>query len=133
MKQQEQILPESGVTHKIIGAAMEVHGQLGCGFLESVYEEAMDCELGTSGLKYERQKPINIYYKEKMIKQFIVDLVVEDKVIVELKAIKALTDIEKAQVINYLKASEYEIGLLLNFGSKSLECKRYIFSNPRNQ
>ncbi len=121
------------LTGKVIGVAMEIHRHLGSGFLESVYEEAFAYELSLNNIDFERQKPINIFYKDKIIKNFICDIIVEDKVIVELKAIKTLTEIEIAQTINYLKATKHEIGLLFNFGSKSLEFKRLIETNLRNQ
>ncbi|MCF7954217.1 MAG: GxxExxY protein [Phycisphaerae bacterium] len=116
----------SDLTGKIIGAAMEVHSNLGPGFLESVYEEALVVELGIRNLVFERQKDINVFYKEVKIKQFICDILVEDKVIVELKALKQLTDIEYAQTLNYLKATGLKVGLLFNFGEKSLKYKRFI-------
>ena len=122
----ESELLYSELTRKVIGAAMEVHSTLGPGFLESVYEEALVVELEIQNIKFERQKSIEVYYKEVMIKQFVCDLLVEDKVIVELKAIKQLTDIEYAQTLNYLKATGTKVGLLLNFGEKSLKYKRFI-------
>lgn len=121
------------ITGKIIGIAMEIYNQLGRGFLESVYEEAFAYELELNKINFKRQEPMDVYYKGRRIKQFICDLLVEDKVIVELKAIKRITDSEIAQTINYLNAAKYEVGLLINFGSKSLEFKRLIKTNPRNQ
>ena len=121
------------VTGRIIGLAIEIYNQLGRGFLESVYEEAFAYELELNKINFKRQEPVDVYYKGKKIKQFICDLIVEDKVIVELKAIKRITDLEIAQTINYLNAVKYEVGLLINFGSKSLEFKRLIKNNPRNQ
>lgn len=120
----------SELTRNIIGAAMEVHGILGSGFLESVYEEALAIEFDLRRIPYERQKPIDVRYKGRPAKQFICDFVVSDKVLVELKAIKEISDIEQAQVLNYLKSSRLNLGLLLNFGSSSLEIKRLIDSNP---
>jgi GxxExxY protein len=116
----------SDLTRKIIGAAMEVHSRLGCGFLESVYEEAMAVELELCGLKYERQKAIDVFYRGREIKQFICDILVEDKVLIELKALSQLTDIEYAQILNYLKATGLKLGFLMNFGKKSLDYKRFI-------
>jgi GxxExxY protein len=122
----EDRYPSKELTKGIIGAAMEVHSQLGSGFLESVYEEAMVVELGLRGISYERQKMLDVFYKEMKVKQFICDFLVNGAVIVELKAIKTLTDVETAQVLNYLKATGLRLGLLLNFGAKSLEYKRII-------
>ena len=116
----------SELSRAIIGAAMEVHKILGVGFLESVYEEALAIEFDLRAIPFERQKLIDVAYKDKIAKQFVCDFVVYGKIIVELKAIKGISDIEQAQVLNYLKASGLSLGLLLNFGSSSLEVKRLI-------
>ena len=126
MHLEKNSLVASGLTGEIIGAAMEVHSQLGPGFLESVYEEAFAVELELKGINFQRQQELPVFYKGRNIKQFVCDFIVENQVIVELKAIKQIGEIEKLQVINYLKASGYEIGLLFNFGEKSLEWKRLI-------
>ncbi len=115
------------ITEKIIGAAMEVHRVLGAGFLEAVYEEALCIELGRIGLKYKNQEELKIIYKDVILKhRYRADLMVEDKVIVDTKATSGLTAIDEAQVFNYLKVTRKKIGLLLNFGKKSLEWKRII-------
>ena len=115
------------LTHKIIGAAMEVHRELGPGFLEYVYEESLCHELNLREIYFERQKELDIYYKDLLIpKKYKPDLIIENKVIVELKATSGLMKIEEAQLLNYLKATKLRIGLLLNFGTKSLEIKRRI-------
>jgi GxxExxY protein len=116
----------SDLTREIIGAAMEVHSNLGAGFLESVYEEAISVELNLCGLRYERQKPIDVFYKNRKIKQFVCDILVEDKVLVELKALGQLTTTEHSQILNYLKATGLKVGLLVNFGAESLDYKRFI-------
>jgi len=116
----------SEITGPVIGAAMEVHKVLGPGFLESVYEEAFAIELDLRNISYKRQQPIDIFYKEKLAKHFVCDFIIEDLVIVELKALSQLGDIAKAQVLNYLKATRLPIGLLLNFGARSLEYKRFV-------
>jgi GxxExxY protein len=123
------------LTGDIIGAAMEVHNQLGPGFMESVYDEAFTVELIQRKIKFERQKELPVYYKRHYVKKFVCDFVVDNKVIVEVKAISALSEIDRMQLTSYLKASGIEIGLLLNFGEKSLDFKRVIFSNDnqRNQ
>jgi len=125
-------LIHKNITGKIIGLAMEIYNQLGRGFLESVYEEAFVYELELNKINFKRQEPMDVHYKGKRIKQFVCDLLVEDKIIVELKAIKKITDSDIAQTINYLNAAKYEIGLLINFGSESLEFKRLIKTNQRN-
>jgi len=115
------------LTHEIIGAAMEVHRKLGSGFLEYVYEEALCYELNLRKVYFERQKELDIYYKDLLIpRKYKPDLMVENKVIVEIKATSGLTEIEEAQLLNYLKATKMRVGLLLNFGTKSLEVKRRI-------
>ncbi|HID20590.1 MAG TPA: precorrin-2 C(20)-methyltransferase [Methanophagales archaeon] len=115
------------LTQEIIGAAMEVHRKLGSGFLEYVYEEALSYELNLSDILFERQKELDIYYKDLLIPQkYKPDLIVESKVIVEIKATSGLTEIEEAQLLNYLKATKMRVGLLLNFGTKSLEVRRRI-------
>ena len=115
------------LTQEVIGAAMEVHRELGSGFLEYVYEEALCHELNLREISFERQKELDIYYKDLLIPQkYKPDLIVENKVIVELKATSGLTEIEEAQLLNYLKATKTRVGLLLNFGRKSLEVKRRV-------
>ena len=118
------------LTREIIGAAMEVHRVLGAGFIESVYEESLAIEFDLRKIPYERQRPIDVIYKGRIAKQFVCDFIVYDKIIVELKAIRTITDIEKAQVLNYLKGTGLNLGLLLNFGASSLEHKRLIDTNP---
>ena len=115
----------SEITGPVIGAAMEVHKILGPGFLESVYEEAFAIELDLRNISYKRQHSIDIFYKGRLAKQFACDFIIEDVVVVELKALSQLGDIEKAQVLNYLKATKLPVGLLLNFGAQSLEFKRF--------
>jgi GxxExxY protein len=128
----------SGLTGDIIGAAMEVHNQLGPGFLESVYDESLAVELTQRKISFERQKELPVYYKQQYVKKFICDFIVDNQVIVEVKAINELKEIDKVQLTSYLKASGIEIGLLLNFGGNSLDFKRVICSkehqrNQRNQ
>lgn len=113
------------ITEEIIGAALEVHQELGYGFLEAVYGNALYRELTDRGLKCECQKKIDVYYKGKSVGNYIADMVVEDKVIVELKAVKDLCPEHKQQLLNYLVATQTEVGLLLNFGH-SLVPKRVI-------
>ena len=115
------------LTQEIIGASMAVHRELGSGFLEYVYEESLCYELNSREISFERQKELDIYYKDLLIpRKYKPDLIVEDKVIVEIKATSGLTEIEEAQLLNYLKATKIRVGLLLNFGKKSLEIKRRI-------
>jgi GxxExxY protein len=115
-------------TYKIIGAAMEVHKELGCGFLEAVYQEALAREFRIQGIPNKAQPIVDIKYKGEFLdKKSQPDFVCYKEVIVEIKAISELSGVEEAQLINYLKATGLKIGLLLNFGSKSLQHKRFIF------
>ncbi len=109
----------------LVGAAIEVHKHIGCGFTEPVYQEAFEEELRWRGIPFEREKVINVTYKGKVLsKSFRPDFVCYDKIIVELKAVSEFTDEHISQVYNYLKASGFELGLLINFGTTSLKYKR---------
>jgi GxxExxY protein len=112
------------LTRTIIAAAIAVHRELGPGYLEAMYEEAICVELGLLGIPYERQKPVNIYYRGKQIGEHRLDLLIDKAVVVELKAIKALEDIHFSIVRSYMKACKVESGLLLNFSSMPLTIKR---------
>ena len=122
----EKDLMHSELTRAVIGAAMEVHSNLGPGFLESVYEAALAIELNLLNVPYERQKAIPVIYKGEKAKDFFCDFLVDGKVLVELKAIQIMTEIEEAQVLNYLKVTGLQVGLLVNFGQRSLKYKRLI-------
>jgi len=122
----EEQYPHKELTREVIGAAMEVYNTLGCGFLESVYEEALTLEFRMRNIEFERQKPLDVFYKGTRVKQFVCDFLVADSVLVELKAIKELTGIDMGQVLNYLKSTNLKLGLLLNFGAGSLQYKRVI-------
>ncbi len=114
--------------YAIVGAAREVHRTLGCGFLESVYQEALEIELTNRGISYVAQKELPLIYKGRLLKKaYVADFVAYDKVIVELKASNGLTTVDEAQVINYLKATGLKVGVLINFGKDSLEWKRKVF------
>jgi len=122
----EKDLIHNELTRAIIGAAIEVHSSLGPGFLESVYEAAMAIELNLREVQYEQQKPIPVMYKGEKAKDFFCDFLVGEKVLVELKALKAITGAEEAQLLNYLKATGLKVGLLINFGEQSLRYKRLV-------
>lgn len=116
----------SEITSKIIGCAMRVHSALGNGFQEVIYQRALAIEMSDEGLSYKREQEMPIYYKQQNIGTRRVDFLVEEIVSVELKAITILEDVHLAQAINYLEAYDLEIGLLINFGSKSLTFKRLV-------
>jgi GxxExxY protein len=115
------------LTFKIIGLAMEVHNDLGSGFLEKVYENALMVQFKNNNIKALQQFPIKVLFRGEIIGDYVVDIFVENKILIELKSIEKLADIHKAQVINYLKATEQKIALLINFGRKKLEYERIIY------
>ena len=118
------------ITDAVLKIYFDVYNQLGSGFLEKVYQNAMYFELKNKGFKVEAQKQIKVYFREQLIGEYYADLIVEDKVIVELKATELLMNVHVAQTLNYLKATEIEVGLLLNFGEEP-EFKRMIYTNDR--
>ena len=117
-------IEESELTETIIGCAMRVHSALGPGFLESVYQRALEHELRKTGLRVECQLPLSVHYDGVIVGDFMADLIVEGKVMIELKANQALVLANEAQLVNYLTATGIEIGLLINFGAQRLEFKR---------
>ena len=125
----------SELTGKIIGCAMQVHSALGNGFQEVIYQRALEIEMADSGLIFSREHEMPIYYKQKHIGTRRVDFLVKGVVSVELKAVTTLEDVHLAQAINYLEAYDLEVGLLINFGSKSLQYKRLANKkfNQKNQ
>jgi len=116
------------LTAKIIECAYKVHNTLGFGFLETVYQNSFLIELIKSGLRSEKEKKIQVYYDNQLVGDYMADIIVEDKVILELKSVKDLHPAHEAQLINYLKATGLEVGLLINFG-ESVEIKRKVFSH----
>lgn len=121
------------LVYKIIGAAMEVHGELGYGLLEPVYQEALSRELSIRHIDNVREKEIEIYYKGvKMDKFYKMDLVVDD-IIVELKAVESVVPEHRAQLFNYLRLTQKPIGVLINFGEKNLHSERYIYDKDTNE
>jgi GxxExxY protein len=128
----EDSLKHRELTDKIIGTFYEVYNELGFGFLESVYEEAMLIALEAKRLKVKQQVPIPVWFRGKKIGHFEADLVVERSIIIELKAVRSIGDAYIAQLLNYLRATEIEVGLLLNFGQRP-EFKRLAFDNQRKK
>jgi len=124
---EEDYLYESE-TYKIIGAMMEVHKTLGCGFLEAVYQEALAIEFEKQKIPFVKEKKLLLFYKGIQLEKFFVaDFVCYDKIVVELKALSALTTTHDSIMINYLKATKLKVGLLSNFGELSLKYKRMIY------
>jgi GxxExxY protein len=118
------------VTYAINGAVFEVNRVLGPGFLEKVYENALLIELRSRGLKAEAQVPIKVRYKDDVVGEYIADIFVEDRVIVELKTVESLEKIHEAQLLNYLKATGLNIGMLVNFRHPKAEIKRLVHNLP---
>jgi GxxExxY protein len=111
----------------IVGAAMKVHSTLGCGFLEQVYQEALEIELTKQNIPFKRETPLTITYNNVLLKkQYCADFICYDKIILEIKAVKEFDPIHEAQVFNYLKATGFKLGILINFGETSLEYKRIV-------
>jgi len=121
-------------TYAIIGAAMEVHRELGHGFLEAVYQEGLALELAARGIPFRREVPLQVKYKgQPLACAYKADFICFDNILVELKAIETLSDTERSQVINYLNATRFTRALLLNFGSPSLEYQRMVLNHPDNR
>jgi GxxExxY protein len=121
---EEVMMKFANITEKIIGCAMKVHRELGSGFQEYIYQRALEIELRKALIKFIREYEMPIYYQGEKIGMRIVDFFVDEKIMVELKALTDLTDTHLAQGLNYLEASGYEVGLLINFGARSLQFKR---------
>jgi GxxExxY protein len=118
--------PDAELTRSIIGAAFEVHNILGVGFLEKVYQNALAKELRLRGHQVETEMKIPVYYKSELVGDYYADILVDERVILELKALSNLTGQHEAQLLNYLKATGHKVGLLLNFGTTKVEVKRKV-------
>lgn len=116
-------------THKIIGAAMEVHNEMGPGHLEAVYQECLEIEFELQNIPFKSKPKLSLYYKTRKLKKYYIpDFIVFGVIVVEIKAQKMLTKDDEAQIINSLKSSHHEIGLLINFGEPSLKFRRFIYT-----
>jgi len=116
-------------TYAIIGAAIEVHKQLGHGFLEPVYQESLAVEFDKRSIPFQREVKLPIHYKDRLLSTtYSADFICFGSIVVELKALSRMSGVEEAQVINYLKATRHQLGLLLNFGTRSLEHRRIVFT-----
>ena len=129
---QDSGLKHEQITKSVIGCAFEVINELGAGFLESVYEKALLLALRQKGLSAISQHPVKVLFRGECVGDFYADIFVEEKVIVELKAVKAVAPENQAQIINYLNATGIEVGLLINFGNPKLEYKRFTRSKNVN-
>jgi len=114
------------LTEIIIGCAYRIYNEMGFGFLESVYEKCMLIELFNSNLKAESQKPVTVYYKNKVVGKFIADIIVNDIIIIELKSVRKIINIHEVQLENYLVATGKPVGLIINFGESTVEVKRKV-------
>ena len=133
MDEQDEKRPHGEITEAVIGCAFEVIRELGAGFLESVYEKALLLALRQKGLSAIAQHPVKVSFRGENVGEFYADMLVEQKVIIELKAVKTLAPEHQAQLINYLQASGIEVGLLINFGNPKLEIKRCFRNKVNNQ
>ncbi|MHC4565045.1 MAG: GxxExxY protein [Planctomycetota bacterium] len=114
------------LSYKIIELALEVHNELGCGFLEKVYENALMILFEREGIPAKQQAPADVYFQSKVVGQYFADILVDNKLILELKAVDIIADIHKAQILNYLRATGMKLGLILNFAKPRLEYKRLV-------
>ncbi|TWT97075.1 hypothetical protein Pla108_28520 [Botrimarina colliarenosi] len=125
--------PLEEMTETVIGAAFTVSNELGIGFLEKVYENALAIELRGCGLLVQQQKPVQVSYRGKIVGEYVIDLLVEDRLVLELKHAKALSEAHLAQSLNYLKATGFELALIINFGNPRVQVKRVIRSSDQHQ
>ena len=127
MSGQKVQLLEGELTEKVIGICMDVSRELGGGFLESVYLKALIIALAQAGLKYVEQSPLKVMFRGQVVGDFFTDIIIEDRLIIELKAVKSITPEHEAQLINYLRATGIKVGLLVNFGRSRMEWKRFVY------
>jgi len=114
------------LSYKIVELALEVHNELGCGFLEKVYENALMILLDREGMPAKQQAPADVYFQKKVVGQYFADILVDNKIILELKTIDVISDVHKAQILNYLRATGIKLGLILNFAKPRFEYKRMV-------
>ena len=120
------------LTEKVIGAAFRVHNELGFGFLESVYEKALAIEFAKAAISFQRQSPIEVFYCDQLVGEFVCDIVVDRRLIVELKSVTQLAIAHEVQLVNYLTATKMDVGLLVNFGPSKVDVKRK-YRTSKNQ
>lgn len=114
------------LSYKIVELALEVHNELGCGFLEKVYENALMILLDREGIPAKQQAPTDVYFQNKVVGQYFADILIDNKLILELKTVDTITNVHKAQVLNYLRATGIKLGLILNFAKPRFEYKRLV-------
>ncbi len=124
-----RVMENDSITEKIIGVCFDVQNELGTGFVEKVYENALRVALESEGFKLDQQIAVKVHFREVIVGEFVADLIVDNSIVIELKAVKQLLPEHQAQLINYLKATKIERGLLVNFASSRLEVKRGEFRN----
>ena len=120
---------DNNLSRRVIGCALEVSNTLGPGFFEKIYEKALCIEFEKNGIYFQTQKSVNVIYKGSLVGEYITDIIVEDKLLLELKAVSALCSEHEAQLMNYLKATGLSVGLLLNFGKPKLGIKRMVWNH----
>ena len=125
MNENENIIYK-GLSYKIIELALEVHNELGCGFLEKVYENALMILFARESIPATQQAPADVYFRGKVVGQYFADILVDNKLILELKTVDVIANIHKAQVLNYLRATGLKLGLILNFGKPRFEHQRLV-------
>ncbi len=126
MSTNEKDILYKDLSYKIVGLAIEIHNKLGYGFLEKVYENALMLLFRREDIIAKQQTPISVYFEREIVGEYFSDILVENKIILELKAIEKITDVHKAQTLNYLKATGLRLAIILNFGKKKLEYKRIV-------
>ena len=126
MNTNEKKILYKDLSYRIIGLAIEVHNKLGYGFLEKVYENALMILFRREGINAKQQSPITVYFEGKVVGEYFADILVEDKIILELKSLEKITDVHKAQALNYLKATGLRLAIIINFGKKKLEYERLV-------
>ncbi len=126
MNTNEKKILYKDLSYRIIGLAIEVHNKLGYGFLEKVYENALMILFRREGINAKQQAPITVYFEGKVVGEYFADILVEDKIILELKSLEKITDVHKAQALNYLKATGLRLAIIINFGKKKLEYERLV-------
>ena len=126
MSTKKEIILYKDLSYKIVGLAMEVHKKLGYGFLEKVYENALMVLYRREGIQSEQQSPIKVYFEGEIVGNYVVDIFVDNKIILELKCVEKIADVHRAQVLNYLKATKTRLAIILNFAKDKLEYERLV-------